>query len=463
MNLDTIQKGFEANRDRYIEEWKAFLRFPTIGTQSEHDADCAACAQWLVDHLRGMGLESRIVETTGQPLVFAERAGLDGTPTILFYGHYDVQPVDPIDDWEIPPFEPELRDGRMYARGAQDNKGQVMFALKAIELLIAAGELDCTIKVLLEGQEESGSGGIADALPGLGDSVAADVLMVCDTEAVASGAPTVTMGLRGMVYLTVELTGPSRDLHSGVHGGSAPNPAAELARLAASLHDNDGSIAVDGFYNDVNRPSERLCALAEAAGFDAAAYEADTGVPPVAGEKLFSPVVRVGFRPSIDVNGIHSGYGGSGTKTIIPSSATLKLSARLVPGQDPAECLSAIIAHLESHAPAGLTLVVTDSGVGGSALSLDPESALVEQVIAILATTSDQEPVLHWNGASIPITSLLAEASGAEPLLVGFGSDADKIHAVGESFALGAFQRGYTYVAMFLSEYGRMMHNGHAG
>jgi len=339
----------------------------------------------------------------------------------------------------------------MYARGAQDNKGQLLFFIEALDALIQNNALRATVKVILEGEEESGSKGINDLLPEWRDKLASDILMVCDTGTVRSGAPTIIMGLRGIIFLSAHLTGPDHDLHSGVHGGVAPNPAKGVAELIASLHNTDGSIAVDGFYDGVRPPSEKEQTLANEVPFDADSYCKDTGVDPVAGEGAYTPAERIGFRPTIDINGVNSGYSGDGAKTIIPSSAVVKISSRLVAGQDPSKCLEAIIEHLEKHTPPGLELEVSDTEEAGPGFRLDPDSTLVVRAKGALDQLSDQPTAFLWEGASIPVVSELAKTSGAEPLLVGFGSEEDRIHAPNESFSIEQFRNGLLYTALFLA------------
>ena len=439
-----------AEEARAIENWKAFLRFPSVSADPAHVADCRACAAWLCAHLSGMGLDVEQIETTGKPVVLAERRGRPGSPTVLFYGHYDVQPPDPLDQWHTPPFEPDLRDGRLYARGAEDNKGQIMFALTAIESLIRHGVLLPTVKVILEGEEEHGSRGITEFLDAQAKRVTADILLVHDCQAVHTGQPTIVMGLRGVLSLTVRLDGPRHDLHSGVHGGLAPNPATAMARLLATLHHADGRVAVDGFYDGVEPPTAEERALANAVADNAASYAAAIGVPPVGGERDFTPAERVGFRPCLDINGMHSGYGGAGSKTIIPANALAKLSARVVSGQNPKHVMAAIVRHLEHNAPAGLRLSLSDLSVPGPALRLRLDSPIAQRARAILEAGG--EPVAFlWDGASIPIVARLAQASGAEPLLVGFGLESDCIHAPNESFPLEQFRKGHAFVAAFLA------------
>ena len=442
---------FAKNEQRFINEWKEFLSFPSISADPARAQDCIDCANWLVQHLARIGFTSILLETPGKPVVFAERIGKPGKPVVLFYGHYDVQPVDPLAEWQSPPFEPTLRNGRMFARGAEDNKGQVFAMLKALETLTSHDKLDCTVRIIIEGEEENGSRGIAASLEKWRDRLKADILLVCDTNMVKPGTPTIIMGLRGIVSLEVTLTGPLHDLHSGMHGGIAPNPAAEMAKLIAGLYNPDGSIAVAGMYDSVTEPSERERTLANVSAVDADAYMTMIGVPPVAGEKRFTPSERVGFRPSIDINGIHSGYGGPGGKTIIPSRAIAKITSRLVAGQDPEFCLQAIIRHLQKHTPAGLNLAVTEKSIGGPGFRLNLDSTLLKKANGVLQQMSGKEPAFMWEGASIPIVSSLAKTAGAEPLLVGFGLDEDKIHAPNESYSIDQLRMGYIYSVSMLS------------
>lgn len=445
-----LEKIYEQNKERYIREWFELLSFPSISTSETNAKDCTDCAEWLVQHLNNMGFKTRLLDSTSRPVVFAERIGNPDKPTVLFYGHYDVQPVDPVDAWTTPPFKPSLRDGRIYARGAQDNKGQLFHTLKAIEALTSINALDPTVKIILEGEEESGSKVISDGLQKWKDILSADILMVADTNMVNNDTPTIIMGLRGMAYLTATLSGPDHDLHSGVHGGTAPNPAQGIARLINSLHNDDGSIAVPGFYDAVTEPTDKERDLANATPIDPQTYEAETGAPPLAGEMQFTPVERNGFRPSIDINGITSGYSGQGVKTIIPANASAKITARLVPDQIPEKSLQQIINHLKAHVPAGMKLTISDEGSSGPGFRLNPDSPLTQKTISVLAKLSKNKPAFLWEGASIPIIAGLSQTSGAEPLLVGFGQEKDNIHAPNESFSLDQFKLGFLYSALML-------------
>ncbi len=426
-----------------------FLRFPSIGADAAHHGDCAACAEWLARHLVGTGLKAEVLETPGRPAVYAEHRVDNDAPTILFYGHYDVQPVDPVDAWTTPPFEPALRDGRLYARGAQDNKGQAFAFVKAVEALLTAGELKVNLKLIIEGEEESGSAGLSAMLDAWHDRLAADILMVADTGTVPDGTATIVMGLRGLLHLAVTLRGPSHDLHSGLHGGLALNPVTEIVRLLATLLAPDRSIAVDGFYDGIRNPTALEHSLVQKTVFDAAAYERSVGMPPVAGEAEYTPLERLGFRPALDINGI-SGGNADTRKTVIPSSATARLTVRLAAGQDPDHCLQAICDHLKAHAPDAMALTIHDAGSAGPGFRIDPGSAAVQLAHDVLVELTGSEPAYHWEGASIPIIPALARAAGAAPLLVGFGHDKDHVHAPNESYSIDQFRRGFDYAVHFL-------------
>lgn len=451
MDKSFFDREFEQNLPRFLEEWKQLLSFASVSTDPAREPDCLACAEWLKSHLEGIGFQAEILPTPSKPCVFASWPGDPKKPTVLFYGHYDVQPADPLALWKSDPFKPELRDGRLYARGAQDNKGQTFYFMKAIETLIRSKGLQYPVKILLEGEEESGSSGITAALPAWRDRLAADVLMVCDTGSISAERPTITMGLRGIIRVEVKLSGPYHDLHSGVHGGLVKNPAVEMAKLLATLYTPEGGINVKGYYDGIRTvgPADRR--FVEDFPFDPGEYARQTGAQPVGGERGLSPAERRGFRPTIEINGLHSGYDGPGTKTIIPAQAFAKLTSRLVEGQDPDRCLALLIDHLKAHAPEGLKFELAQHGVGGAALSLTSESELIKRTKEVLDGISGRETILMWEGASIPIIPSLSKVSGGEPLLVGFGLEEDSIHAPNESFSIAQLKSGFMYVSMMLS------------
>jgi acetylornithine deacetylase/succinyl-diaminopimelate desuccinylase-like protein len=385
--------------------------------------------------------------------VFAERpADRPGAPTVLFYGHYDVQPADPLELWSQPdPFEPVERDGRVYARGAQDDKGQFFFPLQALRFLIGAGVPLPRLKIALEGEEECGSHGIAAHLAAHPERFAADVLVVCDTGMASDGRPAVVAGLRGIIHLDVTLEGADRDLHSGQHGGVAPNAALAMGRLLATLHDVDGRIRVEGFLDGLSEPSDAERAVALSLPFDAEAYVAETGAEPVGGERGVPAQIRLGFRPTIEVNGLHGGYGGPGQKTIIPARAEAKLSARICPDQKPEVCLDAIERHLRRHCPAGVRLTINRGRGGLPGFRLPIDAPAMRLARSILDRMDARGSVVLWEGASIPIVSALRGASGAQALLVGFGREADRIHAPDESYSWEQARMAYMFAGQLFT------------
>lgn len=456
MNKAQLEAVYAEQKDRFLEEWKDFLRFQSISADPDYAGNCQECASWLVSHLEGMGLKAELLETSGKPVVHATYEGPEGAPTVVYYGHYDVQPVDPLELWDTAPFEPTLRGQRLYARGAQDNKGQTFYVLKAIETLLKQDAMPCSLKLFIEGEEETGSKGISKSIEQWTELLQGDVLMVCDTGAVGPGIPTVTMGLRGIVHFTVKLSGISHDLHSGSHGGMVKNPAMELCRLLATIHDETGKVVVEGFYEGVGEIAPEDRELANKAPFSNEQYKQQIGVLPAGGERNeFTAVERKGFRPTVEINGIHSGYGGPGSKTIIPSEAFAKLSARLVGQQDPEASMNRIIQHLEKNAPLDLTFEASELSVGGPAILLSSTSPLIQKASEVLSDISEHEPVYSWEGGSIPVVASLAKAANAEPLLVGFGLEEDRIHAPNESFDVEQFRLGFLYAALMLTRLGQ--------
>lgn len=453
--IDTAfaQTYFETHRTAILDSWFALLRLPTVGTDPKRLGDCARAAAWLKLFLKPLGFEVDILTPdsgTPVPVLVAERLVPDSGMTALFYGHYDVQPEDPLDGWLTPPFEPTLIDGRVYARGAQDNKGQVFGFLQGVKALIEAGERLPSLKIVLEGQEESGSFALSSLAPSLRQQLQADVLMVSDTSCGPDNQPSIVAGLRGVQHVTVTLSGPSHDLHSGVHGGVAPNPAQGLAKLLASLHREDGSIAVEGFCERVHPPSDAERSLAQQAAITEEQYAQEVGCPPSGGAQALDPVSRGSFEPTIEINGIHSGYGGPGSKTVIPCTAVAKLSMRLVPNQRPEDTLAAVQKHLSDRCPRGMTLAFTEPCVGAPGFRLPLHSPIFRLAADVLKNMDARGALFRWEGASIPIVAQLQHLSGAAPLLVGFGREEDKIHCPNESFGLDQFVRVMTWSTLML-------------
>lgn len=428
------------------------LKMPTVGAEPLHLRDCVQAATWLKKWLAKIGAEAELVLPGGRgadaassvPVVYGELKGDEGATTVLVYGHYDVQPPDPQDLWETPPFEPTLKaDGRVYCRGAQDDKGQFFAFLCGVRELLSThgGRLSVNLKFLLEGQEESGSGALFRLLedPLFRKRVAADVLLVSDTGAGADLRPAIVAGLRGVCHFTVKLTAANRDLHSGEYGGLAPNAAQGIAELVASLHNPDGSIAVAGFRDGIEPPTHEELAAAEAGFANEEQLKADIGTDPCGGQCGKTIVQRVGFEPTIEVNGIHSGYGGPGSKTVIPCEAFAKLSMRLVPGQRPSACYDAVRTHLKDRCPKGMAVSFPEDSGLSAAMRLPLASPLFRLAEDLLTEMDSRGPVFLWDGASIPVVSALKVASGAAPLLVGWGQPEDRIHSPNESYSVRQF------------------------
>lgn len=441
---------FDSERGRFIDEWKEFLAFESISTDPAYATQCLACVNWLKGHVEELGFDATLLETQGKPVLFARMEGVSDKPSILFYGHYDVQPADPIELWDSPPFQPELREGRLYARGAQDNKGQVFYFLKAVEALRALGVSLPTITLLIEGEEESGSEGLSEQVLNWSDKLAADILLVCDTGMLDPSLPTITMGLRGMAACEIRVHGPAQDLHSGVFGGIVLNPLQELVRLTAMFHDSTGKVAIPGFYDGVEPPSPEISKRASEAPLDIQRLEESVGAPFVGGEQEFDILERRGLRPTLEINGIGGGYQGAGGKTVIPSTAFCKLSMRLVSGQEPKRILSVVEEFVRAHVGTGCRVEIVDKNIGGEALLLPIESDLLSLASVALQDEFGVQPALLWEGASIPIIPLLQKASGATPLLVGFGLEEDAIHSPNESFSIAQFRDGFRYVSTLL-------------
>lgn len=449
---DRVRAYFNQHRDRFIEEWREFLSFKSISANPDFHADCVACAEWLQAHLEKLGFCAHVWSTESKPLVFAERRGNPNKPVVLFYGHYDVQPPEPLELWKSDPFDGTIRDGRMYARGAEDNKGQVFFFCKALEALVREGADLPTIKILIEGEEEAGSEALQAGLESWKSALAADVLMVCDTDMLEPGRPAITMGLRGIAHCEVRVFGPDIDVHSGMYGGMIENPLQALARIVSSLYNADGSVAVEGFYEGTHEPTPEEVRLVQSAPIDLERMTSHIGVPLTGGEQRFTPLERRGLRPTLEINGIGGGYQGPGGKTVIPSCGMAKVSMRLVAGQCPHKTLDAVVKHLLKQATEGVRVEVVDRSVGGAALRLPVDADVLKIAERAIEKGFGVKPVYIWNGASIPVIPALAAASGAAPLLVGFGLDVDAIHSPNESFSLDQFEDGYRYVSHFLVE-----------
>lgn len=447
--------GEESCMTPELQDLFTFLRFPSISTDSRHTADVRACAQWLIEKLTGMGLAVELHETARHPIVVARNEHRADRKTVLIYGHYDVQPVDPLALWQNPPFEPEIREGKIWARGATDNKGQMLAHILGVEkTLREQGELPVNLIFLFEGEEEIGSPNLAPFLREHREALRCDVIAVSDTGMVAPGVPTMGYGLRGIACAEVTLRGPKGDLHSGIYGGAVANPATAIARLVASLHDSNGKILVDGFYDDV-RPLEawERDMWKKIPGVADADFLAVTGSPSVFGEEGYSSAERVWARPTAEVNGIGGGYQGEGSKTVLPAEAFAKFSFRLVPDQDPKDILEKVRAHFEKHCPAGVSIDIY-IGHDGKPYLADPHSADGKAAQLALTAAFGSEPVLIREGGSIPIIQSFREILGADTLLLGLALPDCQIHAPNENFPVANFEAGILLNQHLLRELG---------
>ena len=442
---------------KQLEDLFSFLRFASISTDSNHSGDVRACAEWLIEKLNHMGLDTELHETAQHPIVIARNPHVEGRKTCLIYGHYDVQPVDPVELWDSPPFEPEIRDGRIWARGATDNKGQMLAHILGVEETIHEdGVLPVNLIFLFEGEEEIGSPNLMPFLQQHKDELKCDVIAVSDTGMVAQGVPTMGYGLRGIACCDVTVRGPSGDLHSGVYGGAVANPATAVARLVASLHDAEGNIAIEGFYDEV-RPLEQWerDMWADVPGMTEQDMLAITGSPALFGEPGYSSAERLWARPTAEVNGIGGGYQGEGSKTVLPAEAMAKFSFRLVPDQDPKDIMEKVQAHLEKHAPEGVTVEV-EVGHDGKPFYADPNSENGKAGQAALRAAFGKEPVLIREGGSIPIIQDMKEIFGVEALMLGLALPDCQIHAPNENYYVENFEAGIRLNRALLRELGEL-------
>ena len=442
---------------KQLEDLFSFLRFASISTDSNHSGDVRACAEWLIEKLNHIGLDTELHETAQHPIVIARNKHVAGKKTCLIYGHYDVQPVDPVELWDSPPFEPEIRDGRIWARGATDNKGQMLAHVLGVEQSLEEdGELPVNLIFLFEGEEEIGSPNLMPFLQQHKDELKCDVIAVSDTGMVAQGVPTMGYGLRGIACCEVTVKGPSGDLHSGVYGGAVANPATAVARLVASLHDTEGNIAIEGFYDEV-RPLEQWerDMWADVPGMTEQDMLAITGSPALFGEPGYSSAERLWARPTAEVNGIAGGYQGEGSKTVLPAEAMAKFSFRLVPDQDPKDIMEKVQAHLEKHAPEGVTVEV-EVGHDGKPFYADPNSENGKAGQAALRAAFGKEPVLIREGGSIPIIQDMKEIFGVEALMLGLALPDCQIHAPNENYYVENFEAGIRLNRALLRELGEL-------
>ena len=445
------------NHPRFLGELKALLRIPSISTLPEHQPDCRKAAEFLLAELRRIGMENaRLIETSGHPLVYADWLHAHGKPTVLVYGHYDVQPADPVDEWHSPPFEPTERNGNIYARGAVDDKGQVWAQVKALESLLAANQaLPLNVRVVFEGEEEVGGEGIAGYVASKPADLQADFALVCDTELFAPGLPTLCVGLRGMIYTELEVRGAKSDLHSGMYGGAAPNPFVALAQIIARLKDENGRILIPGFYDDMIPPSNEELAAWKTLPFDEEEYRRnEVGSRTLVGEPGYSVLERTWARPTLDVHGMPGGFTGAGAKTVIPAKAQAKISMRLVPGMTPAKTFRLYKSYVEEIAPAGVEVDVRLIHTGDACM-VPVDNRYIQAATRALHEVWGKDTVFIRSGGSIPIVGDFDRHLGQPTVMMGFGLPDDNLHAPNEKFNLKNFELGITSLIRFLEEAGR--------
>lgn len=455
--MNSIKNYIEENKGRFLDELFGLIRIPSISSQTEHKQDMIKAAEYIKDAILAAGADrAEVVPSKGNPVVFGEKIVDPSAPTVLIYAHYDVMPVDPIELWTSNPFEPEIRDGRICARGANDDKGQMFVQLKAFECLVKTGMLKTNVKFMIEGEEEIGSPSLEDWAREHKDLVAADVILVSDTGMIAENTPTITQGLRGLAYLEVEVTGPNRDLHSGLFGGAVANPINVLAKMIASCIDDNGHITIPGFYDDVQEVSAEDRAMLAKAPFNLDDYKKALDIEEVQGEAGYSTNERTGIRPSLDVNGIWGGYTGEGSKTVIPSKAFAKISMRLVPDQDYHKISDLFKKHFEAIAPKSVKVKVVPHHGGFPYVSPSDHPGYRAASKAFVDVYGDQ-PVPLRSGGSIPIITTFEKVLGIKSILMGFGLEADGIHSPNESFALSRLYKGIETVAHFYGHYNEEM------
>lgn len=439
----------EQNRDRFLEELFELLRIPSVSAQSSHKGDMVRAAEWLRDALLKAGADmAEVMPTEGNPVVFARKIVDPALPTVLIYGHYDVMPEDPIEEWKTVPFEPVVKDGRIWGRGANDDKGQLYMHAKAFETLVATGTLPCNVKFMLEGEEEIGSHSLYKFCAEHKKMLKADIILVSDTSMISMQTPSITCGLRGLTYMEVEVTGPDKDLHSGLFGGAVANPANVLARLIASLVDENGRVTIPGFYDDVREltPAERKAF--NKAPFSLRDYKRSLAIGDVEGEAGYNTMERTGVRPSLDVNGIWGGYTEEGTKTVIPSKASAKISMRLVPNQDFRKIARLFEKHFKAIAPKSVKVKVSFLH-GGMPYVAPTDMPAYKAAEKAILDTFGKRPLPFYSGGSIPIISAFEQTLGIKSLLIGFGLAEDAIHSPNESYGLDQFRKGVETIPLF--------------
>ena len=444
-----MKEYIEQNRERFLEELFTLLRIPSVSAQAEHKADMYFCAETLADLLLEAGAdEAGVCETAGHPVVFGQKMLDPSLKTVLVYGHYDVQPAEPLEKWKSNPFEPEVHDGAIWGRGANDDKGQLFMHIKAFEYLLRSGKLTHNVKFLFEGEEEIGSPSLPAWIKAHRKLLKADICLVSDTTMISDKVPSINCGMRGLSYLEVKVLGPDHDLHSGHYGGSVANPIQVLCEMISKLIDADGRVTVPGFYDKVVELSRADRRMLSRAPFDLQEYKDSVGVRALRGEKGYTPLERTGIRPCLDVCGIYGGYTGEGAKTVLPSEATAKISMRLVPNQRSAEITRQFARYIKSLAPRCVRVEVKECE-GGDGFLIPISSPAYKAASRAIAEVYGVEPVPSRGGGSIAVLAEVQKILGIDPLLMGFGLERDTIHSPNESYLLSQFFRGMESIAKF--------------
>ena len=447
--MQEIKKYVSDNKQRFLDELFDLLRFPSVSADPAFKNDVIKTAGFVAEKLKEAGADNvEICETAGYPIVYGEKIIDPSLPTVLVYGHYDVQPADPLELWETPPFEPTIRNEKIYARGACDDKGQFYMHVKAFELMMRTNSLPANIKFMIEGEEEVGSSNLSIFVKANKERLKADVVLISDTSMISMENPSLETGLRGLSYVEVEVTGPNRDLHSGVYGGAVANPATILSKLIASLHDENNHITIPGFYDDVIELSQTERDELNKAPFDPEEYKVDLGVDELWGEKGYSSLEHTGTRPTLEVNGIWGGYIGEGAKTVLPSKASAKISMRLVPNQQSDKITKLFEAHFRSIAPKSVKIKVTPHH-GGEPVVTPTDSIAYKAAQKAIAESFGKEPIPTRGGGSIPIVALFEQELKIKTVLMGFGLDSDNLHSPNEKYDLANFYKGIETIPLF--------------
>jgi acetylornithine deacetylase/succinyl-diaminopimelate desuccinylase-like protein len=454
--MQAWKKYQEENKERFLDELLGLLRIPSVSANSSHKPDMLACAEAVRKSLLQAGAgKAEIFETAGHPVVYAEKIVDASKPTVLVYGHYDVQPPDPLDLWESAPFEPSIRNGKIYARGSADDKGQFFMHVKALEVMQHSGNIPGNIKFIIEGEEEIGSPSLGAFIKSHKDLLKADVILISDTSMISLDEPSIDTGVRGLAYIQVEITGPNRDLHSGVYGGAVANPITILAQMIASCHDENNHIRIPGFYEDVLESSAADRKKMAQAPFNEKEYMADLGVKKLWGEKGYTTNERTGIRPTLEVNGIWGGYQGEGSKTVLPSKAFAKISARLIPNQSSGKITRLLLDYFKKIAPETVSVHAFDMHGGEPYLTpLDSKAYLAAE--KAMETTFGKKPVPVRGGGSIPICSLFEKELGIKIVFMGFGLDSDNLHSPNEKFDIANFYKGIETIPYFHQYFAEM-------